>query len=1200
MGIIILEWHRKHNILGARTPNGIVQDSYPIHLQWNFNSGLSKFLDLFIFTDNNGEAILDRDYMIDNEFLFDYPVSKNLVIDGKGHTIKGNGEKLLSLNVYGKITFKNLNFEGLNELFSIYDNGCCNFINCTFSSNKGVISVYGSGVCNAVNSKFISNHATTNGGAIYSENEVNIRNCLFDSNSADYSGNDNKGGAIYSKVLSLDKSTFVNNHANGYGGAFFTSKLTPINSTFNENSATFGGAIYIANSDEVDLKIQDNDFYRNVASNKGGAVYINDSDMHLKFYSNNIIIDGPAYCVGFAVYNCGEYDTILYNYWGEDFVDFLNEPILVKKGSIRDVYLLDPDMRFNPDETVHTLPLSLLQNEIDSRETLVLTCDYAYKEGYDDLGGIIVTRDNIVIDGQGHILDGMATARIFDIQAKNVTLRNIVFANGYSDYGGAIRGDGLLIDNCSFINNYANYGGAVSGAGIIINESSFNGNRAFNGGAVYLSGDGEVYESNFTGNHALDYGGAIYSDGNLTLSYYVVFKDNIADDDSNDYYLGENASVIHLNDNFKSFTQLQQFLDASEGPVVKLTYDYRCELSDCIWDNKHSGINITRDNIVIDGQGHTIDGNRLTRIFFVISDNVTFKNINFVNGGTENFSDDRIWGGAIESQNFAFVTNCTFLNNIAVSGAVCFNNGGLVESSKFINNTGNIHAASIMSYNDIYLDNVSFEGSRVIVYESSNEDYYAYGKIFNVTRIDPDLKISIKDISQGFPLFVEIESSANYSGDVILEIGGVDYTVNLKDGLGNITIEALKVGVYTATVSSIPSIHFRDCVRSTDFEVHLKPLPDLSISIEDVYEGTSLFVEIFANEDLSDDVTLEIDGVDYTVAIVNGYGNITIDGLNPGTYIATVILEYNDVFEDSRESVEFNIYQKVSPNLVIDVQNSTFGENVLIEIHVNDIFTGLIPISIANENDSDEIIAMNYAVVVGGYGSVAISALDVGKYIATAEFKPIGVFIGETAFALFEVYPKNSANLSNPSASSVRINPNLKIVVSSIRVGKKAIIKITSNKSFSGRVKVIIRSKTYIVNVVKGKGTRAIKGLNVGTYKATAKLAATKTFKASTKTTSFKVKSHVIKLSLKKVKIKRSSKKLKITAALRIDGKLAKGKKLKFLFKGKRYFAKTNRKGIAIITIKKKVLKKLRVGKKIRYQVQYGKKRVRRTVKVLR
>ena len=89
-----------------------------------------------------------------------------------------------------------------------------------------------------------------------------------------------------------------------------------------------------------------------------------------------------------------------------------------------------------------------------------------------------------------------------------------------------------------------------------------------------------------------------------------------------------------------------------------------------------------------------------------------------------------------------------------------------------------------------------------------------------------------------------------------------------------------------------------------------------------------------------------------------------------------------------------------------------------------------------------------------------------------------------------------------------------------------------------------------------------------------------------------------LKLTLKKVKIKKSAKKLVLTAKLTKGKSSIKGKKVTFKFNGKTYKAKTNKKGIAKVTIKKKVLKKLKVGKKIKYQAKYGTLTVKNSAKV--
>ena len=89
-----------------------------------------------------------------------------------------------------------------------------------------------------------------------------------------------------------------------------------------------------------------------------------------------------------------------------------------------------------------------------------------------------------------------------------------------------------------------------------------------------------------------------------------------------------------------------------------------------------------------------------------------------------------------------------------------------------------------------------------------------------------------------------------------------------------------------------------------------------------------------------------------------------------------------------------------------------------------------------------------------------------------------------------------------------------------------------------------------------------------------------------------------LKLTLKTVKVKKSARKLVLTAKLTKGKQVIKGKRIAFKFNGKTYKAKTNYKGIAKVTIKKSILKKLKVGKKVRYQAKYGKLLVKKVAKV--
>ena len=165
----------------------------------------------------------------------------------------------------------------------------------------------------------------------------------------------------------------------------------------------------------------------------------------------------------------------------------------------------------------NTASFTDLADEIsNSSDKLILKMNYTYNSSKDSafVNGIVINKDNFVIDGQGYTINGDYKASIFIITGNNVTLKNIIFTNASSrDDGGAVyfNKNGTVI-NCNFTENIAGEnGGAVYFNGTaLIKDSTFIYNAANkNGGAVYGNDDVIIGNSKFYGNEAMN-AGAIY------------------------------------------------------------------------------------------------------------------------------------------------------------------------------------------------------------------------------------------------------------------------------------------------------------------------------------------------------------------------------------------------------------------------------------------------------------------------------------------------------------------------------------------------------------------------------------------------------------------------------------------------------------------------------------------------------------------
>lgn len=122
-----------------------------------------------------------------------------------------------------------------------------------------------------------------------------------------------------------------------------------------------------------------------------------------------------------------------------------------------------------------------------------------------------VIRNAVVIDGQGHTIDGQHKTNMFKAYSK-LTLKNIKFINGKAAQGGAVysyTGD-LIIDGCTFTDNWATENGGaiyISTASLTVTNSVFTKNKVENskktghGGAIWIyKGSSKIYKSKFKSN----------------------------------------------------------------------------------------------------------------------------------------------------------------------------------------------------------------------------------------------------------------------------------------------------------------------------------------------------------------------------------------------------------------------------------------------------------------------------------------------------------------------------------------------------------------------------------------------------------------------------------------------------------------------------------------------------------------------------
>ena len=636
--------------------------------------------------------------------------------------------------------------------------------------------------------------------------------------------------------------------------------------------------------------------------------------------------------------------------------------------------------------------------------------------------------------------------------------------------------------------------------------------------------------------------GAVWAGDDITSDELTVSADaSICIVNESNEILTENHSA--------TFTDLSELIkNTQENDTLELDEDYVNE-----GEISKEGICISKA-MTIDGKGHTLNANKVSRIFDIHSSDVILKNIVFKNGQylypeKDYYSWDE--GGAIyfnyDVKNCT-INNCSFIDCVSESGTIHFSYescDNIINNCSFINCLAKYRGSAVSSNGDNnYINNTSFikcskNGESVISYDDCSKC------IVNNSRFIDSKGIGIEYLycSNCFTnncTFINCRNSAIYfSRGYSISDGGYGY----YKGCYNCTVNKCSfTNCYSGDDGG--AIIFYDSNENGIIEncifTNCQAKNGGAIYFYDYYE--SKWCSYFSFEKAI------IRNCSFINCKANYGGSVYV---GDDSYYAKVI---GCSFINSNAIVGGAIYWS--------------GKNGRIE---NSNFTSSHAVNggavYSDKNINLKIIETDFKNnIADKYGS-AVYGASVSKCTFSKNTKP-------------EIYSKYS-----PAISAA----NTKITYTEIYS-----IKVYKNTKVSAKyTKIILKlnGKSFKTVYTKDNGIAKFKiDQKPGRYK----LSITSLGKTVTKTLTVK---HIV--ILKAVKVKKSAKKITLEAALaKVNGKYLKNKQITFKFNGKTFPAKTNSKGVAKVTVPQSVLSKLKVGKKITYQATYLKDIVKKTVKV--
>lgn len=626
------------------------------------------------FGTNDGGAIFNKGELCIVDSIFE----NNTTSNGQGGAIYNQSQ--------AKLNIKNSHFNA-----NISDSPLCRGGGAIYNRTKGVISIedsnfeanqacgeYGkggaiknTGKLSIKDSTFKNNAAKTEGGAICCPHhgEMDIEGCIFESNVSQLSSKDrdtNGGGAISSISMSIFHCIFKFNRANGEygkGGAIIiqisNSPVEIKNSIFEDNNANEGGgAIY--NYKVNNLNIENSSFVRNISENgTGGAIYsIGDKSKCRSLCIQSSNFESNNSNSGGALYNGGGFDVHI--------TDSIFKTNLSEEGG---------SAIFNKNHNV----LSIHDSTFEAN------------------GDVILNNGDLIINDSS-------------------------FEDNLSEYGAILTTfKKCKIFNSKFLNNSAGKNIIFNSDFLEINDSIFNHNRSSNIFYNENKSNLTIFNGKFVENDIKE--SIIHNHGKICTVSDTIFENNVINNDSKNIINRTDLTLINpkikdegktiLNDGNILIRKSSENLESKivgEGSVKyagkehtksNLGFEYLdkiihesttneiiLEEDICFGDDEidfyEGGIELDVDNLIIDGNGKTIDGLNNSRIFFITGNNITLKNITFKNGYSHKYYDNLLnnHGGALRINHVKnlSIENCKFINNNSES------NGGAIWSERAILN----------------------------------------------------------------------------------------------------------------------------------------------------------------------------------------------------------------------------------------------------------------------------------------------------------------------------------------------------------------------------------------------------------------------------------------------------------------------------------------------------------------------------------
>lgn len=1159
--------------------------------------------------------------------LFSSKSFNNIVFCGNSH------ESILDFNNYTltnsktmsfiNITLKNVKIENLGSLTSS---------NTIFKDSGSESKEFGGAISSQSHDIYLNNCEFRNitgryGGVIYISNaKLEITNTLFENNHALIFG-----GVITSvkSDIRLNNVTAKNNKADFEGGVVYSfyGNFSAINSTFTNNTARTGGALYIDNNTQAFFI--NNTFLNNSASKLAGALYslanLNTTFSNNTFINNDFINTTiPSLVIGNS-----NYTMYMYNHTAVESIPVSYD--LRDWGYVTSVKAQGSGGNCWSFALLAALESCILKaggenfdlSEENVKNLMATYSDYGWNHetnngGVDDMGiGYLISWLGPVFESDDVY---SPTSILSPVLNSILHVQNVI----------VLKRDNYT-DNDGIKKAILHYGGVAtaikwSGSSVKGNARYYSGSDSSDHAVTIIGWDDNYSKDNFAKKPAGDgawiiknsHGSSSGSNGYWYVSYYdtrcaqvgrsdvsytFILNDTIKYDKNyqydvqgkTDYFLNESDTVWYKNiftstdseylaavsthfekvSNYTIYINVNSQLKHTQNGTTPAGY-YTINLNELIPLQKGDVFEVIF-KITTDGEASFPISEKVSLIKYTYTDNISFLSYD-----GENWTDlyNLTWKYSTHTYNsqVACIKAFTVLNKINTTLNLTYNITNTVTIKAEVFNQYGYHVnggSVIFNVNGINHTVSGNNGVFNLVLERQAGDYNVVAIFkgdgynssqnsisFSNPKINTNITLNITDKFNPVNITAIVMNQEGYpvlEGDVIINLDGESFTQSIEDGKITFIKVFKRFGIHSISVYYNGTSGYNKSNSTQVFDVYLKNT-NITLNVSGEYNPVNLSVKVVDEfgENVAGNITLKINSKYYYLDLDKGTASLT-HVFDTGTNTISVIYNENCYYNSSSINRSINVNPTIISSDSIKTYNSRYSATFL-----NSSGEPLI-----NSEVSFTILSNTYNVKTDSNGVAAFEVkLNPGQY------------------SVFILNPKTSDTKTQiiNVVSRISQNSDLEMYFGADKYYKVMVCDDDGNYKAGIPVVFTINNVQYTV-LSNDKGYASLKlNLGVGSHKISAEF---KEFKVSNKIT---VKTTLI---TKNIKVKKG-KTIKFTAKLlNTNGKILKGKKVTFKFKGKTYKVKTNKKGIATL----KITKKYKAGK-YKIVTSYSKLKITNTIRI--